>query len=171
MKVLLALLLLLAGCKKPESNNPHQRALVPLEQPVVYARYDTLPALLRTKPGACANAYGFRAPDRYRLNTFMDLCGPVGQKTPWLLQDGFKSIQWEQDLNEGEKLQLELIGADGIPLPSTAQISKTGSRMIAQLKPVDNLPKDVVLIITATLFDAAGKKLSTWSVPFKITGG
>ena len=170
MKVLLALILLLGACKKTEQGYPHSRPLIPLEQPIIYARYETLPALLRAKAGPCANAFAFKAPDQYRLGTFMDLCGPVGQKDPWLVPAGFQSFQWEQDLKDGEKVQLELIGSDGVLLPSTARVSKTGPRVIIQLKATESLPKDAVLVITATLLDVAGKKVTGWSVPFKITG-
>ena len=169
MKVLLALILLVGACKKPVQNYPHTQSLIPLEKPVIYARYEALPALFRANSGPCKNAFAFRAPDQYQLRKFMDLCGPIGQKDPWLVPAGFQSFQWEQDLKEGEKVQLELIGSDGIPLPSTVRISKTGSRVIIQLKTTENLRNNSVFLITATLLDKTGKKLTSWSIPFKIT--
>ncbi|MEI6804939.1 MAG: hypothetical protein WCK49_00340 [Myxococcaceae bacterium] len=168
-------LVLLSACKKTDLGY-RLASLIPLEHPVVYARYETLPALLRSKPGPCKDAFSFKAPDKYQLGKLMDLCGPlpqkaeIVQKTPWLLYQGFKSIHWEQDLEEGEKLQLELMGPSGTPLPSSVHLSKTGSRIIAQLKATENLPKNVVLVIKATLLNAEGTVLTSWSTPFKITG-
>lgn len=167
---ILCAFLLVSACKKPDQSHPHTQSLIPFEKPVIYARYEALPALLRTNPGPCKNAFAFRAPDQYRLRKFMDLCGPIGQKDPWLVPAGFQSFQWEQDLKEGEKVQLELIGSDGVPLPSTARVSKTGSRVFVQLKSTENMRNNSVLLITATLLDTTGKKLTSWSIPFKITG-
>jgi hypothetical protein len=174
MKIVLLALILLSACKKTDLSFD-SNGLVPLRQPVVYARYETLPALLRTKPGPCRDAFSFKAPDQYRLGKLMDLCGPLPQKaeiiqkTPWLVHNGFRSLHWEQDLEEGEKLQLELMGSKGAPLPSSVYLSKTGSRIIAQLKPNETLAKNIVLMIKTTLFNAAGSPLGSWSVPFKIT--
>ena len=169
MRVLL-LLLLFSGCKKSDFNLPNSKALLPLENPVVYARYETLPTLLRTKSSACSNAYEFRAPDRYRLRTFMDWCGVIGQKDPWQIPAGPQYFYWEQDIEDDQKVQLELIGSNGIPMPSAVTVSKIGNRIILKLKPIDSLSRDKIYLIVASLWDASGKKLSSWSVPFKITG-
>ncbi|MEI6790420.1 MAG: hypothetical protein WCK42_04480 [Myxococcaceae bacterium] len=169
MRFLLVCILLfcLGACKKPTPN--HLNNLTPLKNPLVYARYETLPALLRTKPGACTQAYAFKIPDYYKLSKIMDLCGPLPQKNLWIVQSGVQSFLWEQDIQEGEKLQLEIIGPQGIPLPSTATVSKIGSRVLIQLKLSENLLSKSVLTIVATLLDASGAKLGTWSVPFKIS--
>jgi hypothetical protein len=168
MKLLLLLLLLTSACKKSDFNLQSSKTLVSLKQPVIYARYETLPALLRTKSGACSNAYAFKAPDRYRLGTYMDLCGTIGQKDPWLLPSGFQSFYWEQDIGDTQKIQLELIGSDGIPLPSYVTVSKIADRIILQLKPADIILRDKIYLIVASLLDNSGKKLNSWSVPFKI---
>ena len=142
MRALLLLLLLLSGCKKSDFNLRQSKPLVHLEQPAIYARYETLPALLRTKSSACSNAYEFRPPDRYRLRTFMDFCGMLGQKDPWNIPASPQYFFWEQDIEDDQRVQLELIGSDGIPMPSNVTVSKIGSRIILKLQPTDNLLRD-----------------------------
>lgn len=175
MRFLLICILLLSftSCKK--SDFTHSNTQTPLQTPILYARYETLPTLLRTKPGPCAQAETFKAPDRYRLNALMDLCGPIPQKTeipqknPWLLPNGVKSFHWEQTVQNGEKIQLELLGSEGSPLPSEASVSKIGTRFLIELKPTEKLESGTVLAISATLLDASGRKISSWSVPFKVS--
>lgn len=175
MKFLFSALLLILGCSKSSELPEHPKSVIPLDKPVVYARYDTLPALLRIKPGRCANAYAFKTPDKYRLKAVMDLCGPMPEsadsnsKNLWLLPSGFKSLHWEQDTAPGQSLQMDLIGPNGLPLPTTTALYQIGPRLLVELKTNSILPKNVILTLAIYLVDSTGQKLSSQKVPFKIT--
>ncbi|MES2503260.1 MAG: hypothetical protein V4534_00095 [Myxococcota bacterium] len=162
------------ACQK--SPNAHKSQISALAFPILYARYDNLPVVKREKPQHCSNAQGFHGPDTYHLNKVMDLCGPIpkkaelSDKTPWQVSGRPLSFHWEQDLKPDEKLQVEFTNADGFPLPSTAQIQKKQNRYITEIKPASDFPNNTVMYISATLFNAEGIKIGTWSVPFKMTG-
>ncbi len=160
--------LCLAACQNTAF--PKIRTLFPLEKPVLFARYESLPMLLRIKPGRCANAIGFRIPDRYRLNRSMDYCGPTPtqegsiKKSPWLIPAGVKSFHWEEDIEPGDSVQLELTDSDGVLWPSKAEISQKEKRLLIELKPTQPIQPGKLMILTAR------DKSGTFSVPFKISG-
>ncbi len=164
----LLLTLFLQGCQN--SAFPKIRTLFPLEHPILFARYESLPMLLRIKPGHCGNALGFRVPDRYRLNRSMDYCGPIPtqqdatKKSPWLIPIGVKSFHWEEDVQPGDKIQFELTDSDGVLWPSKAEISQKESRLLIELKPTQPIPVGKLMILTAR------DKSGTFSVPFKVSG-
>jgi hypothetical protein len=126
--------------------------------------------LLRIKPGHCGNAFGFRIPDRYRLNRSMDYCGPIPtqasstKKSPWLIPAGVKSFYWEEDIEPGDKVQFEVTDSDGVLWPSKAEISQKEKRLLIELKPTQPIQPGRLMILTAR------SKLGSFSVPFKISG-
>ncbi|MBH1989427.1 MAG: hypothetical protein I8H75_06060 [Myxococcaceae bacterium] len=161
------------SCQSPLTLDP-SKATPALTHPVLYARYENLPPLYRERQGACSQAKGYQGNGRM-FHSPVDLCGPDLRKqdtlkAPWTLPSGVKSILWEQDLKTASTPQIEVIGHQGLPLPSTSQMSQLGSRALLELKP-KLLLKNTLYTLVVSEISATGTRTQTWRIPFRIQDG
>jgi hypothetical protein len=111
-----------------------------------------------------------------------DICGPTPQlarrntagidkKNIWKLPVTPTSFYWQQNLAPSQNLIVELVDSDGLPWPTSVNISQKDNLFTVEISPVHELPKTRELFLVGSVLGGSGEKIETWLVPLLVLEG
>lgn len=151
--------------------------------PLVFARFPKSDSILEPQAAEeaalCKPSEAFQSSELpSALITNTDLCGPkphlsggkhdeVNAIPKWELPKAPQLLIWQHELAPGNRLVVELIGSDGLPIPAKYEVSARDTKQSVQVMSRELHSKDAAFLV-AKVFGPSDLQVESWVMAITI---